>query len=116
MRTALGLLPMQSFSGGKPDVDWQDGRLDLTLGEAEKKSVDLAYCQTIPPPPRKGECLECVRVTRLRPVGRWRGDMVGDGDEVRRCSCRWFFGGSTDSSVAEPYLCFLVTTMAEKPW
>jgi hypothetical protein len=37
-----GLLPMQSFSGGKPDIDCirLDGKLDLSPGEAEKKSVD----------------------------------------------------------------------------
>ncbi len=37
----------------------------------------LAYCQTIPPPPPKGEGLQCASVTLLRPVGRWRGDMEG---------------------------------------
>ena len=31
---------------------------------------------------------------------------MGDGDEVHGCRCRWFLGGSTDSSVAEPNLCF----------
>ena len=47
----------------------------------------LAYCQTIPPPPPKGECLQCARsVTLLCPVGRCRGDTEGEpgqnGDEV----------------------------------
>jgi hypothetical protein len=46
----------------------------------------LAYCQTIPPPPPKGECLQCASVTLLRLAGRWRGDMEGErgqnGDEV----------------------------------
>jgi hypothetical protein len=31
--------------------------------------------------------------------------------------CHWLLQRSTDSSVAGPeLLCFLVTTMAEKPW
>ncbi len=46
----------------------------------------LAYCQTIPPPPSKGECLQCTSVTLLCPDGRWRGDTEGGrgrtGDEV----------------------------------
>jgi hypothetical protein len=49
-------------------------------------SLILAYCQTIPPPPPKGECLQCASVTLLRPVGRKRGDTEGgrgrNGDEV----------------------------------
>jgi hypothetical protein len=28
---------MQSFSGGKPDIDWQDGRLDLSLVTKQRK-------------------------------------------------------------------------------
>jgi len=30
----------------------------------------LAYCQTIPPPPPKGQCLECASMTLLRLAGR----------------------------------------------
>jgi len=81
------------------------------------------YCQTIPPPPPKGECLQCASVTLLRPAGRWRGDTEGErgrnGDEVHGADAflSLVLGGSTDSSVAEPNLCcFLVATMAEKPW
>jgi hypothetical protein len=45
---------MQSFSGGKPDIDWQYGRLDLSLGEAEKKSVDFGILPNHSPPTSKG--------------------------------------------------------------
>ena len=51
LHTALGLLLMQSFSGGKLDIDWQDGRLDLSLGEAEKNSVDFGVLPNQSPPP-----------------------------------------------------------------
>ena len=54
LRTALGLLPMQSFSGGKPDIDWQDGRLNLSLGEAEEESVDFGVLPYHSPPTTKG--------------------------------------------------------------
>jgi hypothetical protein len=130
-----GLLPMQSFSGGKPDIDCirllaccrcnlfpggsriSIGRMaDMIFlwGKQRKRVWILAYCQTIPPPPLKGECLECAHVTLLFPVGRWRGEKVGDRDEVHGCrrKCCWFLGGSTDSSVAEPNLCFFLW----QPW
>ena len=80
----------------------------------------MAYCQTIPPPPPKGECLQCASVTLLRPAGRWiwRGS---EGETEMKFMVLQFLslvlGGSTDSSVAESNLrCFLVTTMAERPW
>ena len=72
------LLPMQSFSGGKPDI-YCIGLMANSIflrGKQRKRVWILAYCQTIPPPPTKGECLECARVTLLRPAGRWRGDTV----------------------------------------
>ena len=47
-------------------------------GKQRKRVWILAYCQTIPPPPTKGEFLECDRVTLLRPAGRWKGDTVGE--------------------------------------
>ena len=53
-----------------------DGKLDLSPGEAEKKSVDFGVLSNHSPPPTKGECLECARVTLLRLAGRWRGDTV----------------------------------------
>ena len=83
----------------------------------------LAYCQTIPPPPPKGECLQCASVTLLCPAGRWRGDTEGgEGEPEMKFVVPMQFlslvlGGSTDASVAEPNLCcFLVTTMVERPW
>ena len=82
----------------------------------------LAYCQTIPPPPPKGECLQCASVTLICPAGRWRGDTEGgEGEPEMKFVVPMQFlslvlGGSTDASVAEPNLCcFLVTTMAERP-
>ena len=72
------LLPMQSFSGGKPDIYCIGANLIFLRGKQRKRVWILAYLQTIPPPPTKGECLECARVTLLRQVGRWRGDTVGE--------------------------------------
>ena len=74
------LLPMQSFSGWKPDI-YCIGFMANSIflrGKQRKRVWIVAYCQTIPPPPTKGECLECARVTLLRPTGRWRGDTVGE--------------------------------------
>jgi len=65
-----------------------DGKLNLSRVSQRKREwiLILAYCQTIPPPPPKGECLQCASVTLLCPVGRWRGDTEGErgrnGDEV----------------------------------
>ena len=53
----------------------RDGKLDLSLGEAEKKSVD-GVLPNHSPPTTKGECLECAHVTPLRPAEGWRGDTV----------------------------------------
>jgi len=67
-----GLLPIQSFSGEKPDIDciWQWWRTRSFSGVSQRRRVwILAYCQTIPPPPPKGECLQCASVTLLRPAG-----------------------------------------------
>jgi len=63
------------------------GRTQSFSGVSQKRRVwILAYCQTIPPPPPKGECLQCASVTLLRAEGRWRGDIEGErgqnGDEV----------------------------------
>ena len=56
-----------------------DGKLDLSGVSQRKREwiLILAYCQTIPPPPPKGECLQCASVTLLRLGGRWRGDTEG---------------------------------------
>jgi hypothetical protein len=56
-----------------------DGKLDLSGVSQRKREwiLILAYCQTIPPPPPKGECLQCASVTLLRPAGRCRGDTEG---------------------------------------
>jgi hypothetical protein len=65
-----------------------DGKLDLSGVSQRKKEwiLILAYCQTIPPPPPKIECLQCTSVTLLRLAGRWRGDTEEErgrnGDEV----------------------------------
>ncbi len=60
------------------------------------ESVDLAYCQTIPPPPPKGECLQCAGVTLLRLAGRWRGGTEGEGgrneDDVHGADAGFVFG------------------------
>jgi hypothetical protein len=78
-----GLLPMQSR------VLIAYGRMANSIflrGSQRKRVWILAYCQTIPPPPPKEECLQCASVTLLRPAGRWRGDTEGEqgqnGDEV----------------------------------
>ena len=69
-----GLLPMQSISGEKPDIDCirQDGKLDLSGVSQRKREwiLILAYYQTIPPPPPKGECLQCASVTLLKERGK----------------------------------------------
>ncbi len=65
-----GLLPMQSFSTEKPDIEcrWQRWPTRSLSGVSQRRRVwILAYCQTIPPPPPKGECLQCTRVILLRP-------------------------------------------------
>jgi hypothetical protein len=53
-----------------------DGKFDLSGVSQRKREwiLILAYCQTIPPPPPMGECLQCASVTLLRLAGRWRGD------------------------------------------
>ena len=60
------------------------GELDLSPGLV--RVWILVYCQTIPPPPPKGEFMQCASETLLCPVGRWRGDTEGErgrtGDEV----------------------------------
>jgi hypothetical protein len=78
-----GLLPMQSR------VLIAYGRMANSIflrGSQRKRVWILVYCQTIPPPPPKGECLQCASVTLLRPAGRWRWDTEGErgqiGDEV----------------------------------
>ena len=48
----------------------------LRGGSREKECGFSVLPDHSPPPPPKGECLECVRVTLLRPAGRWRGDTV----------------------------------------
>jgi hypothetical protein len=101
-----GLLPMQSR------VLIAYGRMANSIflrGSQRKRVWILAYCQTIPPPPPKGECLQCASMTLLRPAGRWRGDTEGEqgqnGDEVHGADLSLVLGGSSDSSVAEPNLC-----------
>jgi hypothetical protein len=51
-----GMLPMQSFSREKPDINciWQDGKLDLSPGYSEKKSVDFGVLPNHSPPTAKG--------------------------------------------------------------
>jgi hypothetical protein len=52
----------------------------------EKECGFWRTAKPFPPPPPKGECLECASVTLLRPASRWRGDTEGErgrnGDEV----------------------------------
>ena len=85
--------------------------------------MDFGILPNHSPPPPKGECLQCASMTLFRPAGRWRGDTEGgEGELEMKFMVPMQFlllvlGGDTDSSVAEPILCcFLVTTMAERPW
>ena len=70
-----------NISPGRSRISIAYGRMANPIflrGSQRKRVWILAYCQTIPPPPPKGECLECASVTLLRPAGRWRGDMEGE--------------------------------------
>ncbi len=78
-----------NLSPGRSRISIAYGRMANSIflrGSQRKRVWILAYCQTIPPPPSKGECLECASVTLLRPAGRWRGDTEGErgrsGDDV----------------------------------
>ena len=59
--------------------------------------MDFGILPNHPPPPPKGECLQCASVTLLRPTGRWRGDAEGgrgrNEDEVHGAMqfCCWFW-------------------------
>jgi hypothetical protein len=76
-----GLLPMQS----RVLIAYSRMANSIFLRDSQRKRVwILAYFQTIPPPPTKGECLQCARVTLLRPAGRWRGDTEGERGQKRR--------------------------------
>ncbi len=48
--------------------------------------MDFSILPNHPPPPPKGECLQCASVTLLRPAGKWRREMEGErgqnGDEI----------------------------------
>ena len=45
-----------------------DGQLDPSPGLVREGECGfLVYCQTFPPPPPKGECLQCASVTLLHP-------------------------------------------------
>jgi hypothetical protein len=78
-----------NLSPGRSRISIAYGRMANSIflrGSQRKRVWILAYYQTIPPPPPKGECLECASVTLLRPASRWRGDTKGErgrnGDEV----------------------------------
>jgi hypothetical protein len=49
-----------------------DGKLNLSGVSQRKREwiLILAYYQTIPPPPPKGECLQCASVTLLKERGK----------------------------------------------
>ena len=51
-----GLLPMQSFSGEKPDINciWQDGKLNLSLGVVREKECEFWRTAKPFPPTAKG--------------------------------------------------------------
>jgi hypothetical protein len=75
-----------NLSPGRSRISIAYGRMANSIflrGSQRKRVWILAYC---PPPPPKGECLQCASVTLLRPMGRWRGDTEGErgqnGDEV----------------------------------
>ena len=76
-----GLLSMQSR------VLIAYGRMANSIflrGSQRRRVWILAYCQIIPPPLPKGECLQCASVTLLCPAGRWRGDTEGGARAKRR--------------------------------
>jgi hypothetical protein len=80
-----------NLSLGRNRISIAYGRMANSIflwGSQRKRVWILAHCQTIPPPPPKGECLQCASVTLLRPAGRWRGDMEGErGQNVDEVHC-----------------------------
>ncbi len=101
-----------------------DGELDLSLGLVREGECGFWCTAKSFPPHRQREnvCNALARPFSARRVGGegiWRG---GEGEPEMKSMVPMQFlslvlGGSTDSSVAEPNSrCFLVTTMAERPW
>ncbi len=85
-----------------------DGKLNLSPGKAEKKSVYFGVLANHSPPTDKGRMFKCAHVTLLC-LGvdgegiRWRSK----GKTKMKCMVPMqvlllVLGGSTDSSVAEP--------------
>ncbi len=101
---------MQSFSGeNRISIAYgSDGELNLSLGLVREGECGFWHTakKPFPPPPPKGECLQCASVTLLRPAGRWRGDTEGErgqnGDGVHGANAvlSLILGETTNSSVA----------------
>ena len=86
--------------------------------------MDFGVLPNHPPPTSKGRMFTMRQPGPSPPGGKvekgYRGGARGETEMkfmVPMPFLSFVLGGSTDSSVAEPNLrCFLVTTMAEKPW
>jgi hypothetical protein len=101
-----------------------DGELDLSLGLVREGECGF-WCTAKPPPPHRQRENVCNALAWPFSARRVGGEGIRRGSEgelemkfmVPMQFLSLVLGGSTDSSVAEPNLrCFLVTTMAERPW